>query len=186
MTNSRLQLRPLLEEYSSLRKECVAAIGYRVQVLAFTFASLSVVVAGLLTRNLPDLLSGILSLFVLPQIAKAALLMWLGEYNRSVRASRYLRKIEDKVNHIIELKTMGWETELAASKGHMSYAYVAVVLLILGIGYVASALGIFLLSFSKDGTLNPKTLVILLIYFAFIESISLAYFFYKWDRIRRL
>ncbi len=184
MANSHSQLKALLEEYSSLRKESVATIGYRVQILAFTFASLAVVIAGLLTRNLPDLLAGVLSLVVVPQIAKASLLMWLGEYHRSVRAGKYLRKIEEKINSIIGSGTLGWETDLANSKGHISYSYV--VVLILGISYVASALGIYLLSFNSQGTIRLKIFITLVICCSLWEATSLAYFFYKWDRIRKI
>lgn len=183
--NTDLQLKALLEEYSSLRRESLSAIGYRVQILAFTFASLAVVVAGLLTRNLPDVLTGIISLIVVPQIAKASVLMWLGEYHRSVRAGRYLRKVEEKINQIVGSNTLGWETTLATGTDRMSYPYVSVVSLLLGIGYVASVFGIFLLSFNSKGSLRPSVLVVLVICSALWEAISLAYLFFKWDKIRK-
>jgi hypothetical protein len=184
-SQTELRLKALLEEYSSLRKESVSAIGYRIQIVTFTFAALAVIVAGLLTRNVPDLLAGIISLFVVPQIAKASLLMWLGEYHRSIRAGRYLREIEAKVNSLTEPATLAWESELALKKRHMSYPYVATAFVILGTGHLASALGIYLLSSLNQGVVNLKLTVGLVIYVALLEATFFGYFCHVWYRIRK-
>ena len=184
LSQTELAMRALLTEYSSLRSESVSAIGYRVQVITFTFASLSVIMAGLITRNLPDRLAGLLSLFVVPQIAKASLMMWLGEYNRSIRAGRYLRSIETKLNSLIGAEMVGWESQLVSGKQHMGYPYVATACVILGVGYVGSAMGVYLLAMTKTG---PSVLaMIILATYAVVWEVS----FYRrfrslWTKIRQ-
>lgn len=140
----------MLAEYESLREESLASLTHRMTVMNFTFGGLAVLIAGLLTRKVSDALAGVVAVLFVPQVGKAALLIWLGEYARSRRAGRWLRSLERKINAHTKADAMGWETSLANSVDqptqHMVYPYAAVVGLILGATYTASVLGIYLIT----------------------------------------
>jgi hypothetical protein len=72
-----------------------------------------VIVAGLLTSKAPYYLVGFIAYFGVPQIAKSALLMWLGEYRRSARAGQALRSIEQRINSLVGEDTLSWERGLS-------------------------------------------------------------------------
>jgi hypothetical protein len=143
----------MLAEYQTLRQESLESISHRMTIVNFTFAILGVVIGGLLTRTVSDLLAGLIAVLFVPQIAKAALLMWLGEYERSRRAGKWLCELEERINDGVGAKAVGWESRLwkgSSATGddtaaHMDYPYVAVIVLLLGAGYTAIALGTYLL-----------------------------------------
>src|SRR4051794_36787633 len=140
------QLQALLTEYESLRQESLTAITNRISVMNFTFAALSVIVGTLLARQVPDLLGAGVAILVVPQCAKAGLLIWLGEYRRTIRASQWAAVVEEKVNAATRAPdTMEWERNLKRENRHMTYPYVAVVLLLIGVSYLATILGLYLL-----------------------------------------
>jgi len=82
-------------------------------------------------------------------MVKATLLIWLGEYNRSQRAGRWIARLEVKINERVGFEAVGWEkrgsngASQSGDQGHMSYPYRATILLLLGTAYSASALGIY-------------------------------------------
>jgi hypothetical protein len=135
----------LLEEYKTVRAESLQSIQTRFQVVTFAFGALSVMIAGLFTSQaLSELLLGSIACFLVPQIAKVALLMWLGEYHRSARAGQYLRFIEGKINELVRGDyVLSWETSLVHGRStHMTYPYVATALVVLLVSYVSLAFGI--------------------------------------------
>jgi hypothetical protein len=139
-----LSMQALLAEYASLRDESMAAVGHRMAATNFTFAAVSVLVAGLLTGAAPAMVSAALLALVIPQLAKAGLLIWLGEYHRSQRAGRHVARLEQRINDLLGDDLLAWESGLVSASTHMAYPYVAVVVLLLGGGYVAEVLGVAL------------------------------------------
>jgi hypothetical protein len=184
----------MLAEYASLREESLQSISHLILVMNFTFGALSIIVAGLLTSRASSILSGIIALFFVPQLAKAGLLIWLGEYNRAQRAGRWIRTLETRINdHLGAQSTMGWETALAG-KGegkstHMAYPYVAVVLLVLGAGYTSSFLGVYfligqLVKVVEGGVVLVGSVILLLAYVLAAETFYFRFFLRKWREVR--
>jgi hypothetical protein len=169
----------LLAEYNSLRHESITAISYRLQIITFTFGFLAVIIGGLVSGKVPNLLTGLITLFVIPQISKAALMMWLGEYQRSSRAGRHLRVVEKHANKLLNHEIFTWETHLAKRKKHMNYPYIATAIFILGIGYLSTFIGSYYLYISMKSA--PFPLIGLLItYIAIVEITFIAFFVYQW------
>lgn len=143
----------MLAEYETLRQESLQSIGHRMTIVTFTFAILGVVISGLLTGKVAPVVAGLIATCFLPQVAKAALWMWLGEYQRSRRAGKAIAELECKINTAVGAKALSWESNLWKPKDrssresarHMDYPYAAVIVFLLGAGYTAIALGTYLL-----------------------------------------
>ncbi len=185
-----LSLRAMLTEYSSLRQETLQTINHRIQILTFTFGALSLILGGLLTRQIWDLLAGILSLLIVPQVAKASLLVWLGEYHRSIRAGRWLAELEGRINTLLDSDNLlGWEQKLIVGRKHMKFPYMAVVGLIMGIAYASSALGIYLIASTMGSQLSTTGVVILscslMLYGFTVETVFFVFFHRRWKAIAR-
>jgi hypothetical protein len=149
----QLRINILLDEYRTLRAESLQGIQARHQVVTFTFGALSVVIAGILTSDASPLLLGFIAYVAVPQIAKSALLMWLGEYRRSARAGHGLRAIENRINQLVGEETLTWERTLSSGRTHMTYPYTATVFIVLLVSYISLVIGIsqfaiFLLQFT--------------------------------------
>ena len=126
----------LMEEYRTLRQESLDTLGHRLTVVSFTFAALSVVVAGMLTATeLPAWIVGAVGVVFVPQAAKAGLFIWLGEYQRSQRAGRHLAELERRVNTLLDVDGSAglcWESALTSRGRHMSTPYIATIAFTLG------------------------------------------------------
>ena len=134
----------MLAEYGTLRQESLEAVGHRMTVMSFTFAAVGVIIGGLLTRKVSDAVAGLIAVLFVPQVSKAALLIWLGEYERSQRAGKWLAELEQRVNRALGADALAWETTLLAARRttameaagssrtpvHMGYPYVSVVALV--------------------------------------------------------
>lgn len=137
-----LAINILLDEYRTLRAESLQSIQARHQIIAFAFGAMSVVIAGLVTSDASMAMLGAIAYFAVPPIAKSSLMMWLGEYRRSARAGERLREIETAVNSLARRCLLRWENNLSATKIHMSYPYTATVLVVLGVSYASTIIGI--------------------------------------------
>lgn len=145
---SNAALEAMLAEYAALRNEIVESTTNRVTVMNFTFGALSVLVAGLVTTaSVSRLIVGLVALFLVPQMAKAGLLIWLGEYRRSQRAGRWIARLEEKINQAVGSgDVVGWENYLKRNKAHMLYPYVGAFVFTLGAGYAGTLFGGYLLT----------------------------------------
>jgi hypothetical protein len=97
-----------------------------------------------LATQVPTLLAGIAALLFVPQVAKAALLIWLGEYIRSQRVVAGSNSLETWINDVIGAEAIGREEswpKKSAGRGHMHYPYIATVSLILDAGLKLSSPG---------------------------------------------
>ena len=157
LTDHSLQLQSALAEYDSLRQESMASISNRITVVNFTFGALAVMIAGLLAQSNPTLLSGIVAILFVPQLAKTGLLIWLGEYDRSQRAGRWIRDLELRINALVDNKSMSWESTLMSKGTHMSYPYASTVLLLLGAGWASLVVG-FSIMYSNLAVNDPQWL----------------------------
>jgi hypothetical protein len=149
-----LAINILLDEYRTLRAESLQSIQARHQIIAFAFGAMSVVIAGLVTSNASMIMLGAIAYLAVPQIAKSSLMMWLGEYRRSARAGEKIREVETKINALARCCLLSWENSLSATKIHMSYPYTATVVIILGVSYASTVIGIsYITAFALS---NPK------------------------------
>jgi hypothetical protein len=188
----RAPLDAMLAEYNTLRQESLQSIGNRVMIMNFTFGALAIVLAGLITRRSADIVTTVIALFFVPQLAKASLLIWLGEYNRSQRAGRWVADLEARINRLVETPdAMGWEGHLAEqsaqSGGHMGYPYAATVFIVLGGGYAASLVGLYFLYLQMEGGQSREIWVPFSLASAWvivIESIFLRFFLRRWKTVR--
>lgn len=180
-------LTALLAEHASLRQESIQAIANRIAVMNFTFGALAVVIAALLAGQVDRTIAGLIALLFVPQMAKAGLLIWLGEYHRSMRAGAWLARIEAQVNRLVgEPNTLTWETSLISRSSHMDFPYVATAAFILGAGYLGSLLGVLYVSLAiPSGT--PARIAggaALLAYVAVIETVFARFFWRRWRDTR--
>ncbi len=177
------RLTALLAEYELLRQESLDTLGHRLTVVNFTFASLSVVVAGLLTSDQPSWVLAAVAIVFVPQGAKAGLLIWLGEYARSQRAGRHLSELEVSINRLTGAPSgegMSWESQLTSRGTHMSLPYRATIAFTVGVGWVAAALGLSLFfaalselsigTFSRGGILLLVCTMVLAVEVVFLRT----------------
>ncbi|MCA1707688.1 MAG: hypothetical protein LC808_32225 [Actinobacteria bacterium] len=178
-----LALQAMLAEYQTLRQESLQAITNRINVVNFTFGAMSVILAGLLTRQVSDLLGGLVAVLVAPQVAKAGLLIWLGEYNRSQRAGRWLAQLESRINSLVANRAMDWEQWLASGDTHMSYPYKANVFITAGLGYASEVLGVYLLALQMRSLSNGSLFLVVALLTSAIVALEggfLRYFAVQW------
>ena len=182
----------MLAEYETLRDEVLGAISHRVAVMNFVFAALTVLLAGLLTRNIGDAIAAAVAILAVPQFAHAGLLIWLGEYRRSQRASLWLSRLERRINQEVGSKAMGWEGRsqdpAASDFEHMAFPYVATVALLVGVAYAGLAIGGFLLvEWWKEHSDVHLWIPLagLGIYSLFTEAAFLWFFASRWRECRR-
>lgn len=179
-------LTALLAEHASLRQESVQAIANRIAVMNFTFGALAVVIAALLAGQVDHTVAGLIALLFVPQMAKAGLLIWLGEYHRSMRAGAWLARVEEQVNRLVGGPgTLTWESSLIARSSHMDFPYVATAAFILGAGYLGSLLGVFDVALAlPPGAPRIAGTSALMVYVAGIETIFARFFWRRWRDTR--
>lgn len=182
----------MLAEYETLREEVLGAIAHRVAVMNFVFAALTVLLAGLLTREIGDAIAAAVAIFAVPQFAHAGLLIWLGEYRRSQRASLWLRGLESRINKEVGAKAMGWEGRsqdpTATDFGHMSFPYVATVTLLVGVSYAGLFIGGYLLVewWKEHSHLHPWIPLAGLGVYGLVTEVAFLWFFVsRWRECRR-
>jgi hypothetical protein len=184
--NQKLALTAMLAEYESLRGESLASIGHRISIMNFTFGAMALLLAALLTNALPSTVGAVASLVVLPQIAKAALLIWLGEYARSQRAGRGVAQLEGRINRMLGTDALTWETSIQTRTTHLGYPYVATTLLILGSGYAAELVGMWFMFDALAGWDEGRALSSAAVALAILcyEALFLRFFRMQWAKIR--
>jgi hypothetical protein len=130
------------EEYRTLREESLAGISARHQIVTVALGALSVIIAGLVAEKAHALVVFLTAYILVPWLCKAFLLMWLGEYGRSVRAGGALRSLERRINGTAGRDLLTWENKLSASKSHMSVPYSAVILVFALSSQLSALIGI--------------------------------------------
>ncbi|WP_061289326.1 hypothetical protein [Herbidospora cretacea] len=133
----------MLVEYNWLRQESLNAISNRVTIANFMFGAMALILAALIGQPTPTTGTALVSLICVPQIAKVGLMIWLGEYNRSQRAGKWLAELEVRINAAVgRPNVLSWESTLLSNSLHMSYPYSSVLLLLLGAGWAGIFVGV--------------------------------------------
>jgi hypothetical protein len=178
----------MMAEYQTLRTESLNSIGHRLTVVSFTLAALSVLLAGLMSADVSVFVAGVLAYLFVPQLAKAALLIWMGEYKRSERAGDSIAALEARINQRLDFDALSWEQALRRNQGaHMTYPYVATIVFTLGAGYAGIVLGVYLI---VDGLAATSvgwawTAAVLLVMLALVvEPTFLHYLYERWKEAR--
>ena len=157
----RDELKVLLSEYESLRRESLDTMAHRTQIASFGLAALGALFAGVSLawdrRPSPGLVVAVIA-FGVPLIAALVLVMWLGELERMERAGSYLRWLEGRVNELLGEEAMGWESWLGTPReqsgpGRLFYPYLAVIGLFTLIGLGAPVAAVFLAPLSGSSRL---------------------------------
>lgn len=184
-----LVIQAMLAEYNSLRTESLGAISNRVTIANFTFGAVAIILAGLINQQNPGVITGVVALIFVPQIAKTGLMVWLGEYNRSQRAGKWISDLEKRINKVVEHDhAMVWESALLGNSIHMSYPYSSVVILLVGAGWSSSfvGFGIFVnIARSSNHQIEYAVgLSIAFIVIVLVETQFIRFFRSKWKKIK--
>lgn len=185
-----LAVTAMLAEYNSLRQESLSSIGNRVTIANFSFGAVSLILAALISQGTASLLTGVLALALVPQIAKVGLMIWLGEYNRSQRAGKWISELERRINAAVGVDhAVSWESALLGNSIHMSYPYLSVVMLLVGVGWASIAYGatvlIELLDRSGYSAAGLGIAAAVAIAVVAVEVWYLRLFMNKWRKIKR-
>ncbi|KAG8753099.1 hypothetical protein FRC14_006428 [Serendipita sp. 396] len=137
-------------EYNTLRTESLGAINNRLFISSFSLGAFGLILAGLMTRQSPDVPAGIIAMICIPPFAKVCCFMWLGEYKRSQRAGRAVAALEQHINKLLGCSPhsgpANWETRLYGEGAHQVSPYVASMLTLLGAGWSGFFLGLWLVT----------------------------------------
>jgi hypothetical protein len=139
----------LLEEYQTIRQEILASMNNRVSVLSFGLATIGAIFTASIavsTASNYSQLSNLMLISTVPVVTGFILFMWLGEYQRMMRAGKFLHDLEDRINNASGHESLlTWEHYLK-SRGHMRYPYNTTVMLLILISLVSASLGLAMLS----------------------------------------
>lgn len=178
----------MLVEYNWLRQESLNAIGNRVTIANFMFGAMAIILAALIGQPTPSTGTALVSLIGVPQIAKVGLMIWLGEYNRSQRAGKWLAELEVRINTAVGRKNvLSWESTLLSNSLHMSYPYSSVLLLLLGAGWAGIFVGVMQLRVTAGLPAGQLPWLIggVLVVAVVMEAWFLVFFRRKWLQIKR-
>lgn len=97
-----------LEEYRAIRDEIIKSIEVQQMVLNFALGAVSVLLLAAFNVDVPGVTVALLIL-VVPTMAGLAVLMWLSEVARMMRAGLFLHTAERKINTRFEDAPLSWE-----------------------------------------------------------------------------
>lgn len=170
----------LLEEYQTIRGEILASMNNRVSVLSFGLATIGAIFTASIAVSAAgsySQLSNLMLVSTVPVVTSFILFMWLGEYQRMMRAGKFLHDLEDRINEAAgHTSLLTWEHHLR-SQGHMRYPYNTTVMLLILISIVSASLGLAML----NANALPKVII------GFVEAaLHLAAYSYAARSINRL
>ena len=183
-----LVAKALLAEYTSLRDESLATITNRIRIITLSFLAYSLIIGGIFSaKTVPELLKILFLSILLPQLSKASLLMWFGEYQRMIRAADRLIEIEREVNKLLRKPVMTWETGLPSGRP-ISRPYYAGILMVSApslIAYVLAAYILFKVRVFSDSHLGMVVFGLIIFLACIWEVVFYAYFISEWWKIRK-
>jgi len=141
----------ILKEYESLRQEILVAMSNRISILSFGLATIGAVFTASIAVSASgnySLLASLMLILAVPAINSFVLFMWMGEYQRMMRAGSFLYELESRINSIAGRNVLMWETHLRSQRLHMKYPYTTTVMLLTGIGFISVVLGVVTLKLS--------------------------------------
>lgn len=135
-----------LEEYRSLRQESLQAIDRQHQILALGTAT-SGVLLGIGAKAKPRSTIAVTLLMVLmPVLASLVVALWIGEFERMVRAGAHVAQLEWRINGRFNDESgppLTWESRLrrGPARPRVRWLYPAIMGVLIGLGAAAAALG---------------------------------------------
>jgi hypothetical protein len=187
-TDRELAAKALLAEYTSLRQESISTITNRIRIITLSFVAHSLIIGGIFSaKAVPELLKILFLSVVLPQLSKASLMMWFGEYRRMLRAADRLIEIEGEVNELFPQAGMKWETKLPSGRP-ISLPYYAAILMVSTpslIAYVLAAYILFKVKVFSDSHLGMVVFGLIVFLACIWELVFYAYFISEWWKIRK-
>lgn len=145
----------MLEEYKTLRQESLDAMKNRNTILSFGLAAIGALFTGSIVAYKTDihlLITNVALIVMIPAVSYIVLAMWLGEYERSQRAGKFLVGLECRINTEASRTLLTWETRLRKKRSHMKYPYHAAVVLPIGISAASQVTGLITADFSAIQT----------------------------------
>jgi FtsH-binding integral membrane protein len=100
-----------LEEYKSLRQECLQSLTTQHTTISYGLASIGALLGSAFVAWAKTRLSAAILLLFVPTVACLVLLVWFGEATRMVRAGNYLKGLEKRISERVEdeAPALGWE-----------------------------------------------------------------------------
>jgi hypothetical protein len=140
----------MLKEYETLRQESLTAMSSRNSILSFGLAAIAALFTASIAAPVDSNVPRPVLILVVPAVAICVVLMWLGEYERTQRAGKFLADLESKINNKAKenklLTSEGeellrWETQLRGESRHLKYPYIFTVALLTATGFISLYLG---------------------------------------------
>ena len=148
-----------MEEYKTLRDECLLSIKTQHMTFRYSLAFLSALIAaGLILSQQADnrALSGFTLAVVVPFASYVLSIIWFGELARMVRAGSYIQEIEEKVSQTQinddprDMRSLNWEHHLRETTGLVTYQnkmnIIAAFGFYLSIGIGSAAFGLYFIA----------------------------------------
>ncbi|MCJ7484052.1 MAG: hypothetical protein MUO31_13920 [Thermodesulfovibrionales bacterium] len=142
------------QEYTTLRQESLQSMGNRNQIITFGLGSIGLLIAATLSASTDALIAKFIPMvfnIIVPIISILIYIAWFAEFERMVRAGKYIQHLEDAINRTLVHDALSWEHDL--EKMRMGYAYFSVFALFLGIAVVSPFLSLIYLQ-DKDPHLS--------------------------------
>ncbi len=171
------------QEYDTLREECLQSMGNRTQIIAFGLGTLAVLIGGTLSmeNRLTETVNFMFN-YAVPFISTMVYYAWFAEFERMVRAGKFLKDLEDAINEFLPRRVLSWEHDLTTMR--MGYAYLVIAILFLGIaagspfliqyipisGNQQQSLVLGLRAFSRDGFLSSPYIAWSLVVFSIVHT----------------
>jgi len=135
----------MLKEYETLREEVLAAMSNRNSILSFGLAIIGAIFTASIathTKTGYSILASYLLILAVPAVTNCVLFIWLGEYQRSQRAGKFLVGLEKRINAKAQEELLTWETLLRKQLRHMKYPYDITVMLLTVISVISLIIGL--------------------------------------------
>ena len=154
-----------MEEYKSLRSECINSINAQQYTLNVGIAAISALMVSAVHLWEQVIVSQIIFLVCIPLVSYLILLVWVGEIVRMMRAGYFIAKIENKINKHLKMENvLSWENWLRSEDYKKTHPK--------NINYYAIIILFILLSFLSIVTGNIR-LYNMKIYYLIIIAVSL-------------
>jgi hypothetical protein len=151
-----------------------------------------VVLAAITVSAVQGLAVALLVLAAVPQVAKAGLMIWFGEYQRSQRAGEMLSTVEQNINRELGRNrstglAMSWEQGVTKTGVRHGYPHLATILLLTGASVVSAIYGFYLLAAwaqAQAAALPPTLIVVFTTTVVIVESVFVWLVRQRWCAIK--
>lgn len=174
-----------MEEYKTLRQECLTSIQSQHSILDYGLAALGVIIlAGVTARNF-TVLPVIIFLIVVPWTSYFVLFTWFEEYARMVRAGSYIAETEKRINGMLKAQNpdlgdaLSWESQLhnpRDNKNGLGFPPTCAMISAFFIGITAASLFIAYYENTRKAALSPWLFDILAIVVLLTTAITVLSF----------